>query len=101
MASDISTNFANLTARTEILIDATNALQEATRRFDAKLDLLMEASFKAGWEQLELAAGASNESRCERYLERYALDAMSRESKNPTGSVRDIAPNRLKLSRRP
>ncbi|MBR4835192.1 MAG: formylglycine-generating enzyme family protein [Thermoguttaceae bacterium] len=70
MASDISTDFAELTARTDILIEATNALQEATRRFDAKLDLLMEASFKAGWEQLELAAGASSESRCERYLER-------------------------------
>ncbi|MBP3557058.1 MAG: formylglycine-generating enzyme family protein [Thermoguttaceae bacterium] len=70
MASDISTDFADLNARVDILVDATNALQEATRRFDAKLDLLLEASFKKGWEQLKLAAGASSESRCERLLER-------------------------------
>ena len=70
MASDISTDFAELTARTDILIEATNALREATRRFDATLDLLLEASFKQGWEQLKLAAGASSESRCERRLER-------------------------------
>ena len=70
MASDISTDFADLNARVDILVDATNALQEATRRFDAKLDLLLEANFKKGWEQLRLAAGASSESRCERLLER-------------------------------
>jgi len=69
MASDISTDFADLNARVDILVDATNALQEATRRFDAKLDLLLEASFKKGWEQLKLAAGASSELRCERLLD--------------------------------
>ena len=82
MASDISIDFANLNARTdilaaqndllaarvEILIGATQALEEAARRFDKKLNLMMEAHFKAGWRALRNAAGANTERGFENYL---------------------------------
>ncbi|MBR5244243.1 MAG: hypothetical protein IKW13_08410 [Thermoguttaceae bacterium] len=65
MASDISTDFADLNARADILVDATNALQEATRRFDATLDLLLEASFKkvgsnSNWRRARRASRVAN-----------------------------------------
>ena len=82
MAADISADFANLNAQTdilaaqndllaarvEILIDATQALEEAARRFDKKLNLMMEAHFKAGWRALRNAAGANTERGFENYL---------------------------------
>ena len=82
MAADISADFAELNARTdilaaqndllaarvEILIGATQALEEAARRFDKKLNLMMEAHFKAGWRALRNAAGANTERGFENYL---------------------------------
>ena len=63
-------DFNQISERTRVLAEATQALHDVVRRCDATLELLSLADFKAGWQHLRLAAGATSEENHTRYLAR-------------------------------
>ena len=73
-AAAATSTLATLREQTQALDAATRALQNCAALFDEKLELLAEASFKAGWVQLGYAAGASDEENMKWYLRQAAAE---------------------------